>query len=81
MSLLMSPFPSQGRETDSADVACGLPWPFAWLLGLQTNMGPCPQGKTSYQNSQGTRGRFGEGGSSGQALAISFPLQALPFPR
>ena len=62
------------------DIACELPQLFAWVLGLQTNIGPCPQGKTSHQNSQGTRGRSGEGGSSGQALAITFPLQAPRLP-
>lgn len=74
---------SQGRDTDLADAACGLPWPFAQVLELQTNTGPGPQGKRP-PNQPGHRRRCAGGGrkgvSSRQGLTISFLLQTHLLP-
>lgn len=50
-SLLRPPLAK--AETGLADAACGLPWPFAGVLGLQTNRGHAHRGK-GHQTSQGT---------------------------
>lgn len=73
------PQPRQGHRLSR----CGLWAALAFRMGpgtAETKMGPCPQGKTPQRNSQCTGGRVGEGGSSRQALASSFPRQAPRLP-